>query len=379
MSESYTAAGYGRMVADPVRTEAYAAALRAAVRPGCVVLEIGTGTGVFALLAASLGARKVYAVDPADAIVTGQELARANGFAGRIEFVQELSTRVTLPERADVIVSDLRGALPPFQHAVATLRDARERHLAPGGVMIPLRDVLLAAPVEAPGEWTDAAGPAAVLGFDCTPARRRAVNEWTRALFRPEQLLAGPREWGALDYRCATSPDVCGTAEWPPARNGTAHGLAVWFRAELTAGTGFETGPGTGTIYRTAFFPWPEPVALRCGDRVRAELSARLVGDDYVWGWSSTIESPGRADVSFAQSTFLAAPPSPRRLRKRSGSHLPAVTDDARIDAYLLARMDGRTPLGDIARGLAEAFPERFGSWEAALSRAGTVSERYSA
>ena len=62
-----------------------------------------------------------------------REIAAANGFADRIDFFQELSTEVELPERADVIVSDLRGVLPAYQHHIGAIADARERLLAPGG------------------------------------------------------------------------------------------------------------------------------------------------------------------------------------------------------------------------------------------------------
>ena len=47
----YTLGGYGQMMADRVRMDAYAAALEQAVRPGCVVLDVGTGTGMMALIA----------------------------------------------------------------------------------------------------------------------------------------------------------------------------------------------------------------------------------------------------------------------------------------------------------------------------------------
>ena len=47
----YSLGGYGSMVADRVRVDAYAQALRKTVREGAVVLEIGTGPGIFAVLA----------------------------------------------------------------------------------------------------------------------------------------------------------------------------------------------------------------------------------------------------------------------------------------------------------------------------------------
>ncbi|HEX6283874.1 MAG TPA: 50S ribosomal protein L11 methyltransferase, partial [Pyrinomonadaceae bacterium] len=83
---------YGRMIADRVRTDAYAEALRRSVKPDSIVLDLGCGPGLFALLACKLGARRVYAVEPNNAINIAREAAAANGFADRIEFFQSLST-----------------------------------------------------------------------------------------------------------------------------------------------------------------------------------------------------------------------------------------------------------------------------------------------
>ena len=66
--------------------------------------------------------------------------ARDNGFADRIVVLQQRSTEVTLPERADVIVSDLRGVLPPYATHFADILDARRRLLAPAGRLLPMRD-----------------------------------------------------------------------------------------------------------------------------------------------------------------------------------------------------------------------------------------------
>ncbi|HEX9938005.1 MAG TPA: hypothetical protein VGB15_12815, partial [Longimicrobium sp.] len=81
--------------------------------------------------------------------------------------------------------------------------------------------------------------------------------------------------------------------------------------------------------------------------------------------------------LSFRQSTFVATLPSPTRLRRRADGFRPTLGDNGRIDAYVLGRMDGSATLGEIARELAERFPARFPTWEAALAHVGRLSEQY--
>src|SRR4030095_6026187 len=105
---------YGKMLADSPRMDGYAAALRRNVKHGSVVMDLGSGPGVFALLACKLGARRVYVVEPDNVVGLAREAAAANGFADRIEFFEKLSTEISLPEPATIIISDLRGVLPWF-------------------------------------------------------------------------------------------------------------------------------------------------------------------------------------------------------------------------------------------------------------------------
>lgn len=68
MSPVYSIAGYGEMLNDTVRMNAFAEALRQSVRPDSVVVDIGTGPGIFAMLACRFGAGKVYAIETDDVI-----------------------------------------------------------------------------------------------------------------------------------------------------------------------------------------------------------------------------------------------------------------------------------------------------------------------
>src|SRR5215472_15280470 len=168
----YSLGAYGSMIADRVRVEAYAEALRRTVHKGSVVVEIGTGPGIFAVLACQLGARRVYAIEPSEIIQVAREIAVANACETKIEFFEEFSDRVTLPTRADVILSDLRGVLPLFERNIPAIVDARRRFLAPDGTLIPRKDTLWAAIVDAPRPYGELVDPWArnAFGQDLSPA-----------------------------------------------------------------------------------------------------------------------------------------------------------------------------------------------------------------
>lgn len=303
---------YGQMLANTPRMEAYTAALRHVVRPDSVVLDLGCGPGVFALMACKFGARRIYAAEPDSVISVAREAAVANGCADRIEFFESLSTEVTLPEPANIIISDLRGVLPWFEQHIPSIIDARERLLARGGVLIPRRDVLWAAVVEAPEQYEDLVGPWRKFDLDLSAGTRLITNTWRKAYLKPEQLLVDPVCWTTIDYYEVKNADVRAEISWRAARNGTAHGVAIWFDSELADDISFSNHPGAPKlIYGVGLFPFSQPVEIAQGERIQLRLAADLVQDGYVWRWDT--EFPA---ASFKQSTFYGAPLSQARLRQ---------------------------------------------------------------
>lgn len=379
----YDVGGYGDMIASAPRTEAYAKALEEHVRPGSVVVDLGAGTGIFALLACRLGAKRVHAIEPHDVIQVGREAALANGFADRIVFHKALSTTVTLDERADVVVADLRGALPVFEGLIPAIADARERFLAPGGVLIPQRDTVWVAPVESADMYRRCEEPwlRNGLGLDLSAGRVEVVNRWTKVRGSPEHLLAEPARWAELDYTTMRNPDVDGRLSWTPERPGTLHGFLLWFDCETSGSTGYSNAPGLPElVYGHSLLTVASPVDVTPDDTVSLHLSAKLVGSEYVWRWHTGVT--GRAGGStprayMRQSTLLAASLSPESLRRREASYVPRLTPEGEADAFMLAGMDGAATLESIARGAAARFPTLFPRWEDALARAGELAARH--
>jgi type I protein arginine methyltransferase len=380
----YSIYAFGTFIANRVRMDAYRQALRWAIQSESVVLDIGTGTGIFALLALKMGARRVYAIEPDGVIQVARDLAAANGFASRIEFFQALSTQINLPERADVIISDIRGSLPFHKQGLAAIIDARRRFLAPGGILIPRCDTLWAAVVADPRLYRRYLGiwDGKKFKLDFTAVRNMAVNNVQRFHVGPEKLLASPQCWGRLDYSTLANPNLKGEITWEIDRPGTAHGLVIWFDTELAPGLGFSNAPGAPKlIYAQTFFPWPRPVNLRQGDRVAVSLAAHLAGEDYLWNWNTRIQEPGPAErlkAEFRQSSFLGLPLSPAIFEHMGQNHLPELNEAGLIDRFILEQMDGQSSLAEIARQLVAKFPSRFIGAPEALGRVQELSGKYS-
>ena len=375
----YSLAGYGKMIADEARMDAYVHAMRHAIKPGSVVVDLGSGPGMFALLAAQMGARRVFAIEPENVIQVGRDAARDHGFSDRIEFIQDFSTRVSLPEQADVIVSDLHGVLPWHSQHIPSIIDARSRLLAPDGILIPARDSLWAAAVEDFQHYEELVKPWDSNGIPLSSGRKLAVNLWTKFRVAPENLLSESICWHELDYYQVDDANVCKDLSLTATRSGTVHGLAIWFDADLLAGKGFSNAPGAEqVIYGNAFFPFKEPVAVAAGDRIDVRVEARLIGDDYVWRWDTTVWSQAETKASFKQSTLLGTPLSPSQLRKRASSYVPTPNDDGAIARFVLSQMDGSNSIQQIANAVVKVFPQRFGNESAAIDLVAEISEKYS-
>jgi protein arginine N-methyltransferase 1 len=378
----YTLYDYGGMIADHGRTRAYAESLKRLVTPSSVVVDIGTGTGVLALLSGQLGARKVYAIDPSDTIQLGRRVAAENGLDARIEFIQGVSTDVQLPEKADIIVSDIHGVLPAHERSLFSIMDARDRFLGSPGYVIPLRETLWAAIVDAATLHREIVGVwgTNVFGVDMTAIRATAMNTWRKSRMAPADLVTAPACWASLDYADLRSPHVRGDATWEIGEPCTAHGIAVWFDWDGGGGVTFSNSPLSEErhLFGQAFFPWPTPLLLCSGDEVRVQLRSNAVGSEYVYGWETSVRGKdGGTKAAFQQHDFLGQVLTVDLLRKLSSSFMPTLNEDGRIDRMILDGVASERRLEQIARDVSAGFPHRFAAWTDALTRVSQVSSRY--
>jgi SAM-dependent methyltransferase len=140
------------MLNDGVRNRLIADAITRNVTSETRFLDVGAGTGVWAILAAQLGAKRVVAVEIEECLIPIiYKQAQENGVSDRIELIEGRSNDVKIKGKFDVIVSELFGGSAFNKFTMESFVDLRTRFLAPGGVLIPERLELLAVPVHIPG------------------------------------------------------------------------------------------------------------------------------------------------------------------------------------------------------------------------------------
>lgn len=296
----YGLTDYGWMLRDPRRIDAYSRALAAVISPQSIVVDLGAGIGTFSILACNLGAAKVYAIEPSDIVSVAEEIARRNGVADRIQFIQARAADADVPEKIDVIVSDLCGALPLFEEHIPAVMHVRDSFLKTGGALIPARDRLLCAPVSSAELYARVTSPWRSLpNVDLSPAETMALHTPHATVIEPHHLCAAPRIWATLDYATIASPDVRATIEWDMPEPRVVHGFALWFESTLHGDITLSSGPWSPqSIHSTMFLPLLE--TRETAGTLQLMLDARLIGGRYVVTW--------RADSGALQSTFFCRP-----------------------------------------------------------------------
>lgn len=382
----YSLYNYSTMFTDKVRMSTYINALKSVITPNSVLIDLGAGSGIFSLIACHLGAKKVYAIDPSPCIHIGKELAHINGFTNNIEWIQEDSRKVNIPEKADILLSDIRGALPFIGENIPIIADARDRFLEKGAHLLPLKDTVNIALVQNKKIYKDSVQPWGSEDFNLNlnPLHERHSHRWSsRVNPKKKHLISKPKTWTVIDYRTVVEPNIKNTITLTCDYEAASHGFYLWFDAEIAPDIGFSGGPGKNSpsVYGSAFFPWPKPVLMKPGDTAEIHLAASLVAGEYIWSWNTDIhhQSKGEhASQSFKQSTFHSEVTSIAQLKKRADSHVPQLTQDGDHQRCVLHLMDGNRSNEAIAWEMMQKFPNHFSTFKKALAFAGNVSEKFS-
>jgi len=284
---------HARMLHDDRRTRDFISALTAAVQPGDVVLDIGTGSGVLAVALARAGARRVYAVEASDIAAVAAQVFEANGVQDRVTLVPGWSRQIDLPERADLLVAEVIGNEPLEEEILETTLDARRRLLKPEARLVPHALELLARPLLLPEaeirqrvfgraaveRWRD------LYGIDFQPLLDVAAKDPAYTVTEGEVVAtwppAGPPAvLASVDLTAFEEASVHAFTDLVVDPPGAVNAVAVTFRARLHDGIAHTLDPWKwpSSSWATSVWVLPEPVEVGPKSALRAYYHRRVAG-----------------------------------------------------------------------------------------------------
>jgi protein arginine N-methyltransferase 1 len=342
------------MLQDQVRTESYRRAIKQTVRPGDVVLDLGTGSGALACFACQAGARRVYAIEAEDVIEMAKQICRKNGYQDRVAFVKDHSFRADLPERVDVLVTETMGTFGLDEGLLGSVIDARDRFLKPNGVIIPRSLELFTVPVELPGFYQHMVDFWASnrFGVDFSPVRRYAVNNFHPIRLHEDAFLSDPAATVRTMLSDATTSTVGNTLSFDAKRRGQLHGIAGWFTAELIPGLSLSNAPSSASSHwGMAFFPVEHQVPVERGNRMRIDMRSQSNGS--LWTWD--VEVHGQR---CQHSTIWGFQQASGEAHKLSPTFAPRLSARGHAEFFLLSLLNGHKTVHELQEELLERYPD---------------------
>lgn len=340
------------LLRDGVRNAAFYKALEKNIKPGDAVLDIGAGTGIWAIAAAKLGAKRVVAID-ADELMVGviKIIAAEHGVSDRVEAIWGNSFDVSLAREFDVVVSETIGYLGYDENIVAVMHDARKRFLKDGGAIIPETVSLYAAagqlkvrqnklPESVPFEFNELAR----LNLNSPRVLKRSAD--IKLLTKPARLIK-------TDLRkAAERPSLENlSASWQVSNISDVNSVILWVESRLTGGVRLSTRRTTS--WRPTIFA-VEP-AQTIYDRLQFGLA--LTPENSAWSVSFIDDIDGSEKVTREYSLaslpaqMVAAARGPTEKCEVTVRHAAPHESEFIFEVYAASRADEVAMFGwDVAQ-----------------------------
>ncbi|ORX45302.1 S-adenosyl-L-methionine-dependent methyltransferase [Hesseltinella vesiculosa] len=278
-----------QMLKDRARTEAYRDFIyeNKDIFKDKVVLDVGCGTGILSMFAAKAGAKQVIAVDNSAIIEKAKLNAKENELDQIITFVRGKVEEIELPvKQVDIIVSEWMGYFLLFEAMLDSVLVARDRWLAPSGILAPSHCRILLAGLD-DDSWRDSKMNFwnDVYGFKMTAMKQPVMNEAIVDFFNANSIVTDVVPLKDLYLQNITVPklDFVSKFEFKVKRAGTLEALGGWFDTWFTRDghaipmdqehqqkegeTFLTTGPhGEDTHWKQTIFVLAHPLEVKPGD-----------------------------------------------------------------------------------------------------------------
>ncbi|KAI9306697.1 S-adenosyl-L-methionine-dependent methyltransferase [Cunninghamella echinulata] len=280
-----------QMLKDRARTEAYRDFVyeNKDVFKDKIVLDVGCGTGILSMFAAKAGAKQVISVDNSEIIEKAKLNVKENGLDHIITLVQGKVEEIDIPvKQVDIIISEWMGYFLLFEAMLDSVLVARDRWLAPNGIMAPSHTRILMAALDDEdlkddrvNFWND------VYGFKMTAMKEPVINEALIDFVKSSTVISDLVTLKDLYLQTITTQklDFVTKFEMVVKRDGTIYAFGGWFDTWFTRdghpipltqaeqrvdGEIFlTTGPfGEDTHWKQTIFILETPLQVKQGSRI---------------------------------------------------------------------------------------------------------------
>ena len=248
------------LLSHRTRIHKFRQAIERTISPNEYVIDIGTGSGILAILAARQGAR-VTAIDAnAESLKYAKAAAERNGVAGNIEFVHSHFYDFEPKEKADVVLCEMLSSVMLIEQQIPASRYSVKHLLKPNGKIIPQQVTLFAIPVQNETLWNR---------FHIEDLKFPRIPQTVD--MKQSIDLADLQELEKFDLtKDSNQPlGIDKHLNFEIVQSGTVHGIIGMFESKLYDDITLTMKDG----WRELFMPLPESVDVKVGTRLDVRVS----------------------------------------------------------------------------------------------------------
>jgi protein arginine N-methyltransferase 1 len=287
--DSYAHFGiHEEMLKDEVRTLTYRNSMihNKHLFRGKTVLDVGCGTGILSMFAAKAGAKHVIGIECSNIAQHAETIVKANGLdhivtilKAKVEEVEKLPHGL---EKVDIIISEWMGYCLFYESMLETVLMARDRWLAPGGMLFPDKCALHVTAIEDRQykddkiHWWDD-----VYGFDMSCIRKVAIREPLVDVVDQKMVVSNSCCLLEVDLNVLQKEELAFTRPFKLIcrHDDYIHAFVTYFTVEFSKchkKTWFSTAPEAPyTHWKQTVFYLNDYATVRKGEIVEGEFSLR--------------------------------------------------------------------------------------------------------